>query len=149
LVVTIHPFDDSDGRLTRVIADMLLARSKDSSQTFYSMSAQIREERREYYELLEATQQDTLDITPWMAWFLECVRSAIGGVQITLAAVLAKAHFWEGMAGTAINERQRMILNRMLACLKGNLTALKYAKLTKSSNDIRLGTFCFSRNLAF
>jgi len=71
------------------------------------------------------------------------------GVQITLAAVLAKAHFWEGMAGTAINERQRMILNRMLACLKGNLTALKYAKLTKSSNDIRLGTFCFSRNVAF
>lgn len=141
--VTIHPFDDGNGRIARVIADMLLARSEDSPQRFYSMSAQIREERKKYYEILESTQRGTLDITPWMAWFLDCLGGAIDGAQTTLAAVLAKARFWEGMAGTAINERQRMILNRLLDGFDGKLTTSKYAKLTRSSNDTALRDILF------
>jgi Fic family protein len=136
--VTIHPFDDGNGRIARAITDMLLARSEDSPQRFYSMSAQIRQERKEYYEILEATQKGTLDITPWMAWFLDCLGSAIDGANTTLAAVLAKARFWERIAGTAINERQRMILNRLLDGFEGKLTTSKYAKLAKSSNDTAL-----------
>jgi len=141
--VTIHPFDDGNGRIARAIADMLLARSEDSPQRFYSMSAQIREERKEYYEILESTQRGTLDITPWMSWFLDCLGGAIDGAQTTLAAVLAKARFWEGMAGTAINERQRMILNRLLDGFDGKLTTSKYAKLTRSSNDTALRDILF------
>jgi Fic family protein len=136
--VTIHPFDDGNGRIARAITDMLLARSEDSPRRFYSMSAQIRQERKEYYEILEATQKGTLDITPWMAWFLDCLGSAIDGANTTLAAVLAKARFWERIAGTAINERQRMILNRLLDGFEGKLTTSKYAKLAKSSNDTAL-----------
>jgi len=141
--VTIHPFDDGNGRIARAIADMLLARSEDSPQRFYSMSAQIREERKEYYEILESTQRGTLDITPWMSWFLDCLGGAIDGAQTTLAAVLAKARFWEGMAGTAINERQRMILNRLLDGFDSKLTTSKYAKLTRSSNDTALRDILF------
>ncbi|WP_423248037.1 Fic family protein [Tunturiibacter gelidiferens] len=141
--VTIHPFDDGNGRIARAITDMSLARSEDSSQRFYSMSAQIRQEREEYYEILEATQKGTLDITRWLAWFLDCLGSAIEGAHTTLAAVLAKAHFWERIAGTAINERQRMILNRLLDGFEGNLTTSKYAKLAKSSNDTALRDILF------
>ena len=136
--VTIHPFDDGNGRIARAITDMLLARSEDSSQRFYSMSAQIRQERKEYYEILEATQKGSLDITRWLKWFLDCLGSAIEGAQTTLAVVLAKARFWEGIAGTAINERQRMILNRLLDGFEGKLTTSKYANLTKSSTDTAL-----------
>jgi Fic family protein len=141
--VTIHPFDDGNGRIARAITDMLLARSEDSPQRFYSMSAQIRQERKEYYEILEATQKGTLDITRWMAWFLDCLGSAIDGAQTTLAAVLEKARFWEAIAGTAINERQRMILNRLLDGFEGKLTTSKYAKLAKSSNDTALRDILF------
>jgi Fic family protein len=136
--VTIHPFDDGNGRIARAITDMLLARSENSPQRFYSMSAQIRQERKEYYEILEATQKGPIDITPWMAWFLDCLGSAIDGAHKTLAAVLAKARFWEGIAGTAINDRQRMILNRLLDGFDGKLTTSKYAKLAKSSTDTAL-----------
>ena len=141
--VTIHPFDDANGRIARAITDMSLARSEDSPQRFYSMSAQIRQERKAYYEILEATQKGTLDITPWMAWFLDCLGSAIEGAHTTLAAVLAKARFWEGIACTAINERQRMILNRLLDGFGGKLTTSKYAKLAKSSNDTALRDILF------
>jgi Fic family protein len=141
--VTIHPFDDGNGRIARAITDMLLARSEDSPQRFYSMSAQIRQERKEYYEILEATQKGTLDITRWMGWFLGCLGSAIEGAQTTLAAVLAKARFWEGIVGTTINERQRMILNRLLDGFDGKLTTSKYAKLAKSSNDTALRDILF------
>ena len=141
--VTIHPFDDGNGRIARAITDMSLARSEDSPQRFYSMSTQIRQERKAYYEILEATQKGALDITPWLAWFLDCMGSAIEGVHTTLAAVLAKARFWEGLAGTAINERQRMILNRLLDGFEGKLTTSKYAKLTKSSNDTALRDILF------
>jgi Fic family protein len=97
--VTVHPFEDGNGRIARAIADMALARSEKSPQRFYSMSAQIREERRAYYETLEKTQKGTLDVTPWLMWFLGCLGRAIEGAQTTLGAVLAKARFWESIAG--------------------------------------------------
>ncbi len=133
--VTIHPFDDGNGRIARAIADMTLARSENSPQRFYSMSAQIRQERNAYYNILEQTQKGTLDITPWMEWFLACLGRAIDGAQTTLGAVLAKARFWESVAGAAINERQRLILNRLLDGFEGKLTSSKYAKLAKCSQD--------------
>lgn len=133
--VTIHPFDDGNGRIARAIADMALARSENSSQRFYSMSAQIRQERQAYYEILERTQKGTLDITPWMEWFLVCLGRAIDGAQTILGAVLAKARFWESIAGVTINGRQREVLNRLLDGFEGKLTSSKYAKLTKCSQD--------------
>jgi Fic family protein len=136
--VTIHPFDDGNGRIARAIADMALARSENSSQRFYSMSAQIRQEREDYYEILEATQKGSLDITPWMEWFLGCMGRAIDGAQTILGAVLAKARFWEGVADITLNERQRHVLNRLLDGFEGNLTTSKYAKLTRSSQDTAL-----------
>lgn len=136
--VTLHPFDDGNGRIARAIADMVLARSEDSSQRFYSMSAQIRKERAAYYDILAETQQGTLDITPWMAWFLGCLGRAIDGAKTTLSAVLAKARFWEAIAGVAINERQRLVLNRLLDGFEGKLTTSKYAKLAKCSQDTAL-----------
>ncbi len=133
--VTIHPFDDGNGRIARAIADMALARSENSPQRFYSMSAQIRQERNEYYSILEETQKGTLDITPWMEWFLGCLGRAIEGAHITLGAVLAKARFWESIAGVPVNERQRVVLNRLLDGFDGKLTSSKYAKLAKCSQD--------------
>src|SRR5437879_3523103 len=112
--VTIHPFDDGNGRIARAIADMALARSENSPQRFYSMSAQIRQERAAYYDILEETQNGKLDITLWMEWFLGCLGQAIDSAQTTLGAVLAKARFWEAIAGGSINERQRLVLNRLL-----------------------------------
>jgi Fic family protein len=141
--VTIHPFGDGNGRIARAITDMSLARSEDSPHRFYSMSDQIRQKRKSYYEILEQTQKGTADITPWMAWFLDCLGSAIEGAHTTLAALLAKARFWERIAGTAINERQRMILNRLLDGFEGKLTTSKYAKLINSSNDTALRDILF------
>ncbi len=125
--VTIHPFDDGNGRIARAIADMALARSENSPQRFYSMSAQIRQEREAYYEILEETQKGSLDITPWMEWFLGCLGRAIEGARTTLATVLTKARFWEAIAGLAINDRQRLVLNRLLDGFEGKLTTTKYA----------------------
>jgi Fic family protein len=102
------------------------------------MSAQIRQERAAYYDTLEETQKWTLDITPWMGWFLGCLGRAIDGSQTTLSAVLAKAHFWEAIAGVAINQRQRLVLNRLLDGFEGKLTTSKYAKLAKCSHDTAL-----------
>jgi Fic family protein len=136
--VTIHPFDDGNGRIARAIADMALARSESSPQRFYSMSAQIRQERGAYYDILEQTQQGTMSITPWMEWFLACLGRAIEGTQTTLAAVLAKARFWEAVAGVAVNDRQRLVLNRLLNGFEGKLTTSKYAKLAKCSPDTAL-----------
>jgi Fic family protein len=136
--VTIHPFDDGNGRIARAIADMALARSENSPQRFYSMSAQIRQERGAYYEILEETQKGPLDITPWMEWFLGCLGRAIDGAQTTLATVLTKARFWEAIAGLAINDRQRLVLNRLLDGFEGKLTTTKYAKLAKCSQDTAL-----------
>jgi len=136
--VTIHSFDDGNGRIARAIADMALARSENSPQRFYSMSAQIRQERTAYYDILEQTQKGTMNVTPWMEWFLGCLGRAIDGAQTTLGAVLAKARFWEAIAGVAINERQRLVLNRLLDGFEGKLTTSKYAKLATCSQDTAL-----------
>ena len=136
--VTIHPFDDGNGRVARAIADMALARSEHSSQRFYSMSAEIRQERNDYYEILEHTQKGSLDVTPWMAWFLECLGRAIDSAQTTLAAVLQKARFWQVNRDAPINERQRLMLNRLLDGFAGNLTTSKWATITKCSSDTAL-----------
>jgi len=136
--VTVHPFDDGNGRMARAIADWQLARSENSSQRFYSMSAQIRTERNDYYNILERTQNGTLDITPWMEWFLGCLGRAFDGTETTLSAVMRKARFWEGLIGQAISDRQRAILNRLLDGFTGNLTTTTWAKLAKCSHDTAL-----------
>jgi len=133
--VTIHPFDDGNGRIARTIADMMLARSEQTPQRFYSMSAQIRAERKAYYDILEATQKADLDITIWIEWFLCCLDHALDRAEIILSSVLKKASFWETHAATPLNNRQRMILNRLLNGLEGKLTSSKYAKLAKCSQD--------------
>jgi len=136
--VTIHPFDDGNGRIARAIADMALARSEKSPQRFYSMSTQIRQERAAYYDILERTQKGTMDITPWMDWFLGCLGRAIEGAQTILGAVLVKARFWERVRGVPLNDRQTLVLNHLLDGVEGKLTTSKYAKLTKSSQDTAL-----------
>ncbi len=137
--VTIHPFDDGNGRIARAIADMALARSEKSAQRFYSMSAQIRLERNAYYDILESTQKGDLDITPWLEWFLGCLGRAVEGVEDALSVVLRKARFWEAIRGQTINERQRKVINRLLeADFEGKLTSSKWARLTGSSADTAL-----------
>ncbi len=136
--VTIHPLDDGNGRIARAIADWALARSEGSPQRFYSMSAQILQERSAYYDILERTQKGTLDVTPWVEWFLGCLRRAFEGTEVTLAAVLRKARFWESHANVTINERQRAVLNRLLDGLTGKLTTSKWATLAKNSHDTAL-----------
>ncbi len=136
--VTIHPFDDGNGRIARAIADMSLARSEGSSQRFYSMSAQIREERGGYYRVLEQTQQGTMDVTAWMEWFLGCLTRAIEGAQAGLSGVIEKARYWETLRDVPLTERQRLVIKRMLEGFEGKLTTSKWATLTKSSNDTAL-----------
>ena len=136
--VTIHPFDDGNGRFARAIADLTLARSENSPQRFYSMSTQIRQERGAYDDILEQTLKGTMDITAWMEWFLGCLGRAIDGAQGLLGAVLAKARFRESLQGVPFNERQTLVLNRLLDGFEGNLTTSKYAKLAKCSQDTAL-----------
>lgn len=133
--VTIHPFDDGNGRIARAIADMALARSEDSAQRFYSMSTQIRQERSAYYEMLEKTQKGGLDITGWLVWFLDCLDRAFDGAEVILGAVFRKARFWETYGAASINDRQREMLNRLLDGFEGKLTTSKYAKIAKCSQD--------------
>jgi len=136
--VTIHPFDDGNGRIARAIADMALARSERSSQRYYSMSAQIRLERNAYYAILEQTQKGGLDITPWLQWFLDCLNKAIAGARTILAVVLRKAEFWKKHAATPFNARQRNIVNALLDGFAGKLTSSKWAKLENTSPDTAL-----------
>ncbi len=124
------PIEDGNGRIARAIAD-----SEGSPQRFYSMTARIRQERDAYYAILEQTQQGTMDVTPWMDWFLGCMEHAIDEAQQTLAAVLSKARFWESVSGLQLNERQRKVLNLLFDDFEGNLTTSKWAKLTKCSQD--------------
>lgn len=133
--VTIHPFEDGNGRIARAIADLALARSEQSAQRFYSMSSQIRAERNRYYDLLEATQKGDLDITPWLQWFLECLNRAFDRADVILASVMVKARFWDQIKDQPLNDRQQHVLNRLLDGFEGKLTSSKWAKLTKSSQD--------------
>jgi Fic family protein len=136
--VTIHPFDDGNGRIARAITDQALARSENSAQRFYSMSAQIRKERNAYYDILEATQKTDLDVTPWLQWFLGCLDRAFDGAEAILGSVLRKARFWQKHAGAHFNDRQRTVINRVLDGFEGKLSSSKWAKLTKSSQDTAL-----------
>lgn len=136
--VTIHPFEDGNGRIARAIADLMLARSEKTSQRFYSMSAQIQRERKTYYDVLERCQKGALDITEWVGWFLNCLKRAIAASEQTLESVLTKAGFWKAHAGQSFNERQRKIINHLLDGFEGKLTSSKWAKLTKCSQDTAL-----------
>lgn len=136
--VTIHPFDDGNGRITRAITDMALARSDKSIRRFYSMSAQIRIERKQYYEKLEKTQKGNSDITGWILWFLQCLINAIHSTEATLSKVLQKAEFWREHSTTLLNDRQQKIINRLLDGFDGKLTSSKWAKITKCSQDTAL-----------
>lgn len=134
--VTIHPFDDGNGRIARAVADMALARSENSGQRFYSMSSQIRLEREQYYHVLEHAQKNSLDISEWVGWFLGCFGRAVDSAQQTLTGVVGKARFWEKHANQPLNERQIKVLNRILNGFEGNLTTSKWAALAgKISQD--------------
>ena len=136
--VTIHPFDDGNGRIARAIADMALARSDGVPQRFYSMSAQIRKERPDYYRTLETTQKGDLDVTLWMVWFLECLGRAIDAAQETVSSVITKVQYWDSIAHVPLNGRQYKVLRRVVNGFEGKLTSAKWAKMTKASQDTAL-----------
>lgn len=136
--VTIHPFEDGNGRIARAIADMALARADGTAERYYSMSAQIEAERKGYYAALERQQRATPEVTGWLVWFLDCLGRAIGRAEDTLAAVLLKARIWEAANRHLVNDRQRIVLNRLLDGFKGHLTSSKYARLAKCSSDTAL-----------
>ena len=136
--VTIHPFDDGNGRIARAIADMALARSDKSVKRFYSMSTQIRIERKQYYKKLEKTQKGNSDITEWILWFLQCLINAIDSTEEILSKILHKAEFWKNHSTTILNQRQQKIINRLLDGFNGKLTTSKWAKINKCSQDTAL-----------
>ncbi|WP_276499471.1 Fic family protein [Pontibacter litorisediminis] len=133
--VTLHPFDDGNGRVARAITDMQLARAEKGGQRYYSMSAQIRQERNAYYDILEKTQKGTLDITPWLEWFLCCLLSALHAAEEKLETVLEKARFWDLHAETPLNQRQRLLILKLQDGFVGKLTSSKWAKIAKCSQD--------------
>jgi Fic family protein len=133
--VTIHPFDDGNGRITRALTDMLLAQADKSNQRFYSMSAQIRIERKQYYDILEKTQKGDLNITNWIQWFLQCLINALNSTEEVLVKVLSKGNFWQIHSKTIINERQKKLINKLLDSFDGKLTSSKWAKIAKCSKD--------------
>ncbi|MEE4217733.1 MAG: Fic family protein [Xanthomonadales bacterium] len=133
--ITIHPFEDGNGRMARAIADMALARGENSPQRSYSMSTQIRRELNEYYEILETTQKSTLDITAWQSWFLKCLNDAFDDAHTRLSVALQKAKFWERFSREPLNERQIKVLHRVMENWQGNLTSSKWAKIAKCSQD--------------
>ena len=136
--VTIHPFDDGNGRIARAIADMALARSESSPQRFYSMSTEIQQRRQSYYDVLETIQKGNLDITGWLLWFLECLDGAIQHSETVLQHVFTKARFWEMYRDAPLNDRQRLMLNRLFDGFEGKLNSSKWAKITKCSPDTAL-----------
>ena len=136
--VTIHPFDDGNGRIGRAIIDLQLARADGSRQRFYSMSAQIQRERKMYYAMLESTQKAQLDITAWLEWFIQCLNSALTAMDEILGKVMQKARFWDAHAISQFNNRQRLMLNKLLDGFEGNLTSSKWAKIAKCSQDTAL-----------
>lgn len=140
-LVTLHPFDDGNGRIARAIGDLFLARSDGSPQRFYSLSAQIQRERKAYYDILERTQKQSMDVTDWLAWFLEMLHRAIDQAQHTLDSALIKTRFWQRLAGSKsapLNERQVKLINRLLDGFDGKLTSSKWATIAKCSADSAL-----------
>ncbi len=136
--VTLHPFDDGNGRIARAVGDLLLARADGSPQRFYSLSAQIQRERKAYYDILERTQKGSMDVTEWLRWFLDMLSQALGQAHGVLDAVLFKARFWQGLQGATLNERQVKVLNRLLDGFEGKLTTSKWAALANCSSDSAL-----------
>ena len=136
--VTLHPFDDGNGRIARAIGDLLLARADGGPQRFYSLSAQIQRERKAYYDILERTQKRSMDVTEWLAWFLDVLHRAVDQAQSTLDAVLAKTRFWRRWATMPLNERQVKLLNRLLDGFEGKLTSSKWAAIARCSPDTAL-----------
>lgn len=136
--VTVHPFDDGNGRMARAIADLQLSRADGTAQRFYSMSAQIRKERNAYYDMLEQTQRGSLDITGWIEWFLHCLSRAITASEETLSQILKKAGFWSAHSTTVLNNRQLLMLNKILDGFDGKLNTSKWAKIAKCSHDTAL-----------
>jgi Fic family protein len=136
--VTLHPFDDGNGRIARAVGDLFLARADGSPQRFYSLSAQIQRERKAYYDALEAAQKGSLDVTEWLLWFLGALQRALASAQQTLDAVLVKARFWQRWASTPLNARQVKLLNRLLDGFDGKLTTSKWAAIAKCSSDTAL-----------
>ncbi len=154
-LVTLHPFDDGNGRIGRAVGDMALARCEQAPQRFYSLSAQIQRERSDYYNQLERTQKGAMDVTPWLQWFLGCLLRAVQGAGTTVDYVLVKARFWQRWAGTAMNERQIKLVNRLLDGFEGKLTSSKWALIAKCSADtalrdinelVQLGALCKSES---
>ncbi|OYT90246.1 MAG: cell filamentation protein Fic [Burkholderiales bacterium PBB3] len=137
-LVTLHPFDDGNGRISRAVGDMALARAEGTNQRFYSFSAQIQRERKDYYDQLEATQKGGMDATPWLIWFLGCLLRAVQGADAMLVSVLDKAQFWQRWAGQPMNERQTKVLNRVLDGMDGKLNNAKWAAIGKCSPDTAL-----------
>jgi Fic family protein len=136
--VTLHPFDDGNGRIARAIGDLLLARADGSTQRFYSLSAQIQRDRKAYYEILERTQKGSMDVTDWLAWFLQTLHRAVGEAQHTLDAVLRKSRYWREWATLPLNERQVNLLNRLIDGFEGHLTSSKWAAIAGCSPDTAL-----------
>lgn len=136
--VTIHPFDDGNGRIARAIADMQLSRADATPHRFYSMSAQIERQKEEYYDILEKSQKGSMNITEWLIWYLSCMLNALGSSELLLSKVLDKAKFWKIHASAIINERQKLMINKLLDDFYGKLTTSKWAKITKCSQDTAL-----------
>ena len=136
--VTLHPYEDGNGRMTRALTDMLLTRADGIKQRFYSMSSQIRLERKEYYQILERTQTGTLDVTNWLVWFLKCLKNAVESSSVTLEKVIFKHNFWMKNSLKIKNDRQKLILNKLMDDFTGKLNTSKWAKITKCSNDTAL-----------
>lgn len=136
--VIIHPFEDGNGRIARALSEMLLARSDETPQRFYSLSSQIRAERKEYYKILEKTQKGTLDITEWLVWYLNCLANALKSSDRILAKVLYKHRFWNKYSSETLNSRQTLMINKLLDDFTGKLTTSKWAKIAKCSQDTAL-----------
>lgn len=136
--IIIHPFDDGNGRIARAITDVLLARAEGSGERFYSMSSQIMVERKRYYEVLQKVQYSTGDITGWLDWFLHCLKNAMHATERTTRKILRKAEFWKLHEHTSINERQRLMINKLFDNFEGKLQTSKWAKITKTSTDTAL-----------
>lgn len=133
--VTLHPFDDGNGRIARAITDMQLARAENNAQRYYSMSAQIRLERNGYYTILEKTQKGPLDISLWLHWFLDCLHNALKASHEKIGTILSRVRFWDVHANTPLNERQRLLINKLQEGFEGKLTSTKWAKIAKCSQD--------------